>query len=233
MPNVAIDATTIADRVARVRERIARAALRASRNPDAIKLVAVAKGMSPERIRAAAAAGIDGVGENRLQEAESKMPVLADLPLNWHFIGRLQRRKAKDVVGRFTLIHSVDSIELAEEIDRRAAAAGVVQAVLIQVNIGGEASKAGFPPEAVTSAIASCDNLRQIHVRGLMAIPPAVKNAGDARPYFRRLRELAASIDHLRLRELSMGMSGDFEVAVEEGATYVRIGTAIFGERSP
>jgi len=231
MPNAALDTRTIAHRVANVRERIACAASRAGRNPDTIRLVVAAKGMPPETIRAAAAAGIDCIGENRLQEADVKMAALADLPLQWHFIGRLQRRKAKDVVGRFTLIHSLDSLELAEEIDRRAAAAHVVQAVLLQVNIGREASKAGFGPEAVASAVAACDNLAHITVRGLMAIPPIVKNAADARPYFRRVHELAASIDGGRLRELSMGMSGDFEVAVEEGATYVRVGTAIFGER--
>jgi pyridoxal phosphate enzyme (YggS family) len=156
--------------------------------------------------------------------------------VTWHFIGRLQRRKAKAVVGRFQLIHSVDSIELAAEIDRRAREAGLRQMVLLEVNIGGEASKAGFHPTAVSGALVTLDTMPHLAVRGLMAIPPHTPDPESSRPYFRALRQLAQSLmrpdfQRITLHELSMGMSHDFEVAVEEGATMVRIGAAIFGAR--
>jgi pyridoxal phosphate enzyme (YggS family) len=156
--------------------------------------------------------------------------------LEWHFIGQLQRRKVKSVVGRFVLIHSVDSLALAEEVNQRAGAAGLDQAVLVEVNVGREASKAGFAPAAVTAAVREMDRMPHLSVRGLMTIPPPAADPELSRPYFRELGHLSRSIGGLgltrvRMDELSMGMSNDFEVAVEEGATFVRVGTAIFGAR--
>lgn len=156
--------------------------------------------------------------------------------VSWHFIGQLQRRKVKAVVGAFEMIHSVDSLELAREIDRRAGEAGIRQAVLLEVNLAGERSKAGFAPSEVTDAITVLDGLSNLDVQGLMAIPPPTKEAEEARPYFRQLRELARALASLtlrrvRLEELSMGMSHDYEVAVEEGSTLVRVGQAVFGAR--
>jgi hypothetical protein len=189
-----------------------------------------------DRIRAGLAAGLTILGENRLQEALGKMQAIGEHRVRWHFIGRLQRRKVKSVVGRFELIHSVDSLELAEEIAQRAEQAGLRQAVLLEVNIGGEATKAGFAPAALEKAVRHLGAVPSLVVEGLMTIPPPADDPEAARPYFRRLRELSSSLQtiempNLRLRELSMGMTNDFEAAIEEGATYVRIGTALFGGR--
>jgi pyridoxal phosphate enzyme (YggS family) len=201
-------------------ETISQAALRAGRSP---------KSVSPERVRAAVEAGVRTLGENRLQEALPKIEAVGDCEgLTWHFIGRLQRRKVKSVVGRFDVIHSVESLDLAEEINRRAAEAGLVQAVLMEVNVGEEASKGGVAPAALAETAAAIAALPHLSLRGLMAVPPLSTDPEAARPYFRRLRELALS---LKLTELSMGMSQDYAVAVEEGATMVRVGTAIFGAR--
>jgi pyridoxal phosphate enzyme (YggS family) len=200
-------------------------------------LVAATKSVSADRIREALDAGVRILGESRVQEALPKLEAIGVPPgAAWHFIGRLQRRKARDVVGRFELIHSVDSLDLAIELDRRAAAAGRRQAVLLEVNIAGEASKAGFTPEGIGEAAAALDTLASLEVRGLMAIPPPAEDPGAARPYFREVREIARSLagrgfKRIRMDELSMGMSHDFEVAVEEGATLVRVGTAMFGPR--
>jgi pyridoxal phosphate enzyme (YggS family) len=172
-----------------------------------------------------------------MQEALSKVALLRDLSPRWHFIGQLQRRKVRDAIGTFELIHSVDSVELAQEINRRAGDAGVKQAVLLEVNIAGEASKAGFHPDTLMRDLGILGNLPHLRIQGLMTIPPPTEQPEDARPHFRGLRELGARIaakgmPSLVMQEYSMGMSHDFEVAIEEGATLVRIGTAIFGERN-
>jgi pyridoxal phosphate enzyme (YggS family) len=231
------EAEGIARNVRTVLENIRRAAEKAGRHPKDIRLVAVTKTIAPERIRAAVAAGVSVLGENRLQEALPKIEAVGPRDgLSWHFIGTLQRRKVKSVVGRFALIHSVDSVDLAEEIDRRAGAAGIQQEVLLEVNVGGESSKAGCHPDGVAEAVAAVERLPHVVLRGLMTVPPPTADPESARPYFRRLRMLAESAAATeqgarRLRELSMGMSQDYAVAVEEGATLVRVGTAIFGPR--
>lgn len=226
----------IAGRVRTVLDGIHRAAIRAGRAGETIRLVAVSKTVSVERLREAVDAGVRHVGENRLQEALPKIEALGREGVSWHFIGTLQRRKVKSVVGRFDTIHSVDSLVLAEEINQRADEAGLRQRVLLEVNLGGEASKGGFEPAVLIAALSFLNGLERLDIRGLMAIPPLGLTAEDARPYFRRLRELAQSLTahglgNINMQELSMGMSHDYTVAVEEGATYVRVGTAIFGAR--
>jgi PLP dependent protein len=211
----------------RVRERVARAAERAGRTPDDVLLIGVSKVVEVERIRAALAAGLGALGENRVQEAKAKVAELGR-PVPWHLIGHLQTNKVKDALPLFDLIQSLDRLELAQELERRAAAQGRVVEALLQVNVASEASKGGFAPDAVGEALDTIGTLSHVRVRGLMAIPPEVERAEDSRPWFRRLREMA---DKHGLRERSMGMSGDFEVAIEEGATMVRVGTAIFGPR--
>ncbi len=213
----------------RVRERIARAAERAGRRPDDVRLVAVSKTVDVERIRMALAAGVTDLGENRVQEAREKIAVLGR-PVPWHLIGHLQTNKVKEALALFDLIHSLDRLELARELERRAAAAGRTVDALLQVHMGGEASKGGIEPDAVDAALDEVRALGHVRVRGLMTIPPPVERAEDARPWFQALVRLAKRHG---LAELSMGMSGDFEVAIEEGATMVRVGTAIFGARPP
>jgi hypothetical protein len=215
----------VAGNVARVQERIARAAMRAGRAPEEVLLVGVSKSVDVERIRRALAAGLPALGENRVQEAREKIGALGR-PVPWHMVGHLQTNKARDAVLLFDLIHSVDRLELARELDRRAA--GRVAEILVQVNLAGEATKGGFAPDELKSALEALAGLSRLRVRGLMAIPPPVEHGEQARGWFRRLRELR---DGAGLEHLSMGMSDDFEVAVEEGATIVRVGTAIFGPR--
>lgn len=222
-------ADAIGHNVQAVLDNIRQAALRAGRNPESVRLIAATKTVPPDSVLAAIAAGVRILGESRLQEALPKIEAIgAHVGLEWHFIGRLQRRKVKSVVGRFRLIHSVDSLDLAAEIDRRAAEAGTIQAVLMEVNIGEEATKGGVAPAAVPEVVAAMRRLPHLSVQGLMAVPPLSTDPEAARPCFRRLRELALS---LQLQDLSMGMSQDYAVAVEEGATMVRVGTAIFGAR--
>lgn len=226
----------IADHVRAVRERMAQAAVRARRSPHAVRLIAATKTVPAEIIEAVIAAGIHECGESRVQEALPKLQALGHFDVAWHFIGRLQRRKVKSVVGRFQLIHSVDSLELAQEIERRAAEIGVTQRVLVEVNIGAEASKGGFLRHEFFGALETLDELPHLSVCGVMTIPPRTEDPEGARAYFQALRELARdasrrSYRRIGLDELSMGMSDDFEIAIEEGATMVRIGTAIFGER--
>ena len=231
------DSDVIADHVATVWKRIHAAASRTGRTPDTIQLIAATKSVPVARIQAAVNAGITHLGENRLQEALPKLDALAkQTDLTWHFIGRLQRRKVKAVIGRFQLIHSVDSIELAQEINRRAEEKGLCQSVLLEVNIGEEATKTGFAASELFNVLDRLDMMPHLAVKGLMAIPPPAERPEAARPYFRAVRNLAESVmrftrHRIRMDVLSMGMSHDFEVAVEEGATCVRIGTAIFGER--
>lgn len=227
---------TVADNVFHILEGIRSAAVRSRRRPELVRLVAATKSVPADRIKEAIAAGVTVLGENRLQEALPKIERLRDEPVAWHFIGRLQRRKVKSIVGRFALIHSVDSLELAEEINRRAEEAGISQAVLLEINIGDEDSKGGFPPYAVAGLCSRLGGLTHIAVKGLMTIPPLDPDLNHTRVYFRRLRELARSLTpsgfpNINMDELSMGMSADYMVAVEEGATFVRVGTAIFGAR--
>jgi hypothetical protein len=224
----------IGARLAAVRARIAAAAERAGRPAGEIELVAVTKTHPPEAVRALFESGHRAVGENRVQELIAKMDALGGEG-EWHLIGHLQRNKAAAIVGRAALIHSVDSVRLIEELNKRAEAKGVVQRVLLEINVAGEANKTGAEPEALGAmieALAAAPNLR---AEGLMTMAPYSDDPEAARPHFARLRELPASIPpspHFRPIHLSMGMSGDFEVAIEEGATIVRIGTAILGERS-
>lgn len=232
----ASDSDAIARNIRTVLENIRRAAERVGRQSDRIRLIGATKTVPVPRLREAMAAGLTEFGENRLQEAREKIKQIGLGQAHWHFIGRLQRRKAKAVVGLFELIHSVDSVELAVELNRRAAQARIIQPVLLEINIGGEDSKGGFAPESVGEILPELNAMPHLLIRGLMTIPPLVTDPEDARPYFRRLRELAESLarsgqERIRMDELSMGMSHDYEIAVEEGATMVRIGTAIFGAR--
>jgi pyridoxal phosphate enzyme (YggS family) len=216
----------------RVRERIVAAAERSGRDPRQIALVLVTKGVTTDRIQKAVAAGATVLGENRVQEALPKIKAL-DGTIQWHLIGHLQRNKVKLAINRFDLIHSLDSLELAHEIERRAEQAGIQQRVLIQVNLSREPSKHGVLPEDADVLVRETAALPHLALEGLMTIPPPSIDPQQSRTYFRRLRE---KMDEQRqaglsVRELSMGMSNDFEIAIEEGATLVRIGTAIFGPR--
>lgn len=213
----------------RVRERVARAAERAGRRAEDVLLVGVSKTVDVARIRAAIAAGLGALGENRVQEARDKITELGRT-VQWHLVGHLQTNKVRDALELFDVIHSVDRIDLARELDRRARAKGRTIDAFVQVNVGGELSKGGWPPEAVETAVGAISALSGLKLRGLMTIPPAVERTEDARAWFRTLRKLA---ERHGLPELSMGMSADFEVAIEEGATMVRVGTAVFGPRVP
>lgn len=226
---------SVAENLKLVMDRIAAAAKRAGRDPSSVRLVVVTKTVGHSSIREAVAAGAAILGENRVQEAKEKIEALGRI-VNWHLIGHLQTNKAKYAVKLFDLIHSVDNLELAAEIDRQAAKIGKAQDILIEVNIAGEASKAGMAVRDAPVLVREAAKLKNISIRGLMTMPPYSENPEDSRPYFSVLRELAETIakenfPNVSMRELSMGMSGDFEVAVEEGATLVRVGTAIFGER--
>ena len=218
---------TIDERLQDVQLRIATACLRSGRSPEEVILIAICKGFPPEAVREAVAAGLRHLGENRVQEAEAKRPGLSDLPPDvvWHMVGHLQTNKVKTALGLFDIIHSVDSLHLAEAISRRAP--GPVP-VFLEVNVAGEPTKYGFSPDELPRASEAVARLPNLDLRGLMTVAPLVRDQEEVRPVFRRLRETARS---LGLRELSMGMTDDFEAAVEEGATHLRIGRAIFGER--
>ncbi|MCF8027425.1 MAG: YggS family pyridoxal phosphate-dependent enzyme [Desulfobacteraceae bacterium] len=227
----------IAENIQQVRERITKAALGCGRSPQEVGLVAVTKTVSHEQIRKAAEAGLDCFGENYIQEADKKITALADTAVSWHFIGHLQSNKAKYAVRLFDLIHSVDSLKLAKELNRQAARHGRVQKVLIQINLGGEQTKSGAEKQAAEELVYDVAGLENLSIRGLMTLPPFFDAPEKVRPYFRQLAELrreiaAKNIANMEMDELSMGMTGDFETAIEEGATLVRIGTAIFGKRS-
>lgn len=215
-----------------IRARIAAACARVGRDPASVRLVVVSKTRSPEEIRAVAARGQTLFAENRVQEARDKIPLIADPSLDWHLIGPLQRNKVKTAVEIFSMIHSVDSFELAGEISRRMEPIRPMP-VLMQVNVGREPQKSGVAPEEALEMARAWASLPGIQLQGLMTIPPFCDEAEEARPWFRQLAGLrdaieAAGIDGVSMRELSMGMSLDFEVAVEEGATLVRIGSALF-----
>jgi len=226
---------SIAENLKTVLDRIAAAARRAGRDPSSVKLVVVTKTVDPERISEAVAAGATILGENRVQEAKEKIETLGRVA-RWHLIGTLQKNKAKYAVKLFDLIHSVDSLALAREIDKQASKIGKIQDILIEVNIAGEESKSGVVFKDTPALIREAATLKKISIKGVMTMPPFSDNAEDSRPYFKKLGEMTRviaqeNIPNVSMKELSMGMSGDFEVAVEEGATMVRVGTAIFGER--
>ncbi len=227
----------VAENLARIRERIAAACLRAGRKQEEVTLVAVSKTVPPELIRQAYDAGLRDFGENRVQEAATKRPALSDLTVEWHLIGHLQSNKAKHARELFHWVHSIDSVRLAQKLDQAAVCTGERLKVLIQVNLGGEATKSGVEENEVFPLIEEMQRLETLEIRGLMTIPPFCEDPEDVRPYFRRLGELArkiadARLSHGSMEHLSMGMTHDFEIAIEEGATMVRVGTGIFGARN-
>ena len=226
------------DNIAAIRERIIRAAERSGRQAKEVKLVAVSKTVDAGAIKEAIKTGLRIFGENRVQEARDKIAILrfeaANQDLEWHLIGHLQRNKAKYAVGLFELIHSVDSVALADELQRQADKAGRAQRILVEVKLSEEDTKAGIAEKDLAALVEHISGLKDLVLEGLMMMPPFFGNPEEARPYFRRLRELRDELQNngFNLPELSMGMSNDFEVAIEEGATLVRVGTSIFGERS-
>jgi len=229
-------AETIQSRLKRVKDQITEAALACGRDPKTIKLIAVSKTVPADRILAAIGAGVTDLGENYVQEAREKIEALGRETVSWHFIGHLQTNKAKYVVRLFDLIHSVDSLKLAKELDKRARAVGKVQKVLVQVNISGEATKSGIETEQAVALVRQMALLDNLAICGLMTMPPYFNSPEKVRPYFKALKDLGnrvrtEAIANVDMAELSMGMTGDFEAAIQEGATLVRIGTAIFGHR--
>jgi PLP dependent protein len=218
-----------------VRRRIETACERAAREPGSVTLVAVTKTQPPEVVTQASKAGLGLFGENKVQEAKAKIP-LCPGHLRWHMIGHLQSNKCRDAVALFQMIESVDSLPLAEEISRRAEQAAKTMPVLLEVNAVGEASKFGYQPERLLAELSRLNALRRIEIHGLMTVPPWTTDPEKVRPVFRQMRELKARCEQILgapLPHLSMGMTGDFEVAIEEGATIIRVGTALFGARPP
>lgn len=228
---------SIAKTIQTIREKIRQAALRVGRDPSSIRLVAATKTVSPANLEEAYVVGVRIFGENRLQEAQEKRRGLGPREgLAWHFIGRMQRRKLKEIVGNFALLHSVENLEQARGINAVAEKLGIQQEVLLEVNIAGEASKGGFTTQELEDGMEDLDRLSHVSIQGLMTLPPWKENPEEVRPYFTQLRQLRDRLarhswTRIRMAELSMGMSHDYEMAIEEGATMVRIGTAIFGER--
>ena len=231
---------SIPENISAVRKRIAEAARRAGRRPEEIALMAVSKTHPPERIREAHAAGLRLFGENRVQELAGKAAALADLEgAEWHMIGHLQTNKATKTAELFRAVDSVDSLKLAEKLDAAARKLSRKLDVLVEINVGGEETKSGAAPDSqgLEELLLAAPHLEGMAFRGLMTVPPFSDHAQDARPYFRKLRELrdaiaARKLSAVFMEQLSMGMSHDFEVAIEEGSTCVRVGTAIFGERA-
>lgn len=224
---------SIAENLAALQARITSACERAGRASAEVLLLAVSKGQPASAVEAAFSAGLTTFGESKVQEAKQKIPHCASA-LTWHMIGHLQTNKCRDAVQLFAMIQSVDSLHLAEEISRRCEPAGRVMPILLEVNVAGESSKFGYPPERLLAELDALNALPRITIHGLMTIAPYTEDADRVRPYFRQLRELKRRCeDRLGgpLPHLSMGMSGDFEVAIEEGATIIRLGTALFGAR--
>lgn len=225
----------IAQNLEAVRAQIASAAQKSGRSADEIQLVAVSKTHEAEKVRAAFDAGQEIFGESKVQEARAKIPMLPSA-LRWHFIGRLQKNKVRHALPLFELFHSVDSLSLAENMNRIADEEGSHPRILLEVNVAGEGSKIGFEPETLRAQFEQVNSLGRLTVEGLMAIPPLAEEAEASRSYFVALRELRDRLERefqIKLPQLSMGMSQDFLVAIEEGATLVRVGTAIFGPRTP
>lgn len=226
----------IRDNVIKVKKLMAQAALRSGRNPEGVKLVAVSKRIPIERIIPAIEAGIEILGENYVQEALEKFNQIG-LKVHWHMVGHLQKNKAKYVANIFDMVHSVDSLELAQELNKRAANLNKTLAILIQINLSKEITKKGLGKEQLYHLAEQIALLPNLCLKGLMTMPPYFPDPEEVRPYFRELRKLRDEIERqsqgkLQLKELSMGMSYDFQVAIEEGATLVRIGTAVFGPRN-
>ena len=225
--------TSVAENLENVREQIARKATKAERTADDIELVAITKTHPPEKVREAVEAGQTLFGESRVQEARDKIPELPS-NLRWHFVGHLQKNKIRHALPLFELFHSVDSLALAQEMDRIAADEGMHPRVLLEVNVAGEGSKFGFAPDKLREQMEALLALQRLSILGLMTIPPLADEAEVSRRYFVQLRELRDRLQtefHVDLPQLSMGMTQDFLIAVEEGGTLVRVGTAIFGER--
>lgn len=227
----------VKERLQRVRDQIRSAAEGCGRDPGEIQLVAVSKTVPADRVQQAIEAGASVLGENYIQEAREKHHLLSHQPISWHFIGHLQSNKAKYAVKIFELIHSVDRLKLARELDKQAGKIDKVQPVLIQVNIAEEETKSGIRAADLMALIREAAGLKHLSIRGLMTMPPYFDDPEAARPFFSALRQLRdriqeEQIPNVGMTELSMGMTGDFSTAIEEGATLVRIGTAIFGERS-
>jgi pyridoxal phosphate enzyme (YggS family) len=223
----------LAANIENVKQRIAAACARAARAPSTVTLLAVTKTQPPDIVNEAARLGLVLFGENKVQEAKSKIPLCGG-KLAWHMIGHLQSNKAREAVTLFSMIQSVDSLHLAQEINKRAEQASKTMPILLEVNIVGEASKFGYKPEQLLADFTQLNALPRLEIHGLMTVPPWSPLPERARPLFRRLRELKSECEQILgapLPHLSMGMTGDFEVAIEEGATLVRIGTALFGER--
>lgn len=223
-------------RLQSVRKRIEEAAKACGRNPESVRLIAVSKTMGTNRVREAIEAGVIILGENYVQEARIKINDLSAYPVSWHFIGHLQSNKAKYAVRLFDLIHSVDSLKLARELNKQAQKINKIQDILIQVNIGEEPAKSGALSQDTEKLLQDVSDLENLALKGLMTMPPFFNNPEKVRPFFAALRELRDRLKqqclaHVTLNELSMGMTGDFEAAIQEGATLVRIGTAIFGVR--
>jgi pyridoxal phosphate enzyme (YggS family) len=232
-----LDPTALRSRLDDVRARIARAASRAGRDPASVRLIAVSKTFSSDHVRAAASAGQIDFGENKVQEAFQKMDQTTGLPIRWHLVGHLQSNKAKKAGARFDVVHSADDAAVVRKLDEGAAEAGRQVELLVQVDLAGEATKHGAREDEVLPLVESVTACRAARLIGLMLLPPAVDDPEAARPYFRALNEIrerlvARGVERALLSQLSMGMSHDFEVAVEEGATMVRVGTAIFGGRT-
>ncbi|MEO7297943.1 MAG: YggS family pyridoxal phosphate-dependent enzyme [Verrucomicrobiota bacterium] len=216
-----------------IQSRIDAACARSKRDPNSVTLLAVSKGQSPEAIRAAADCGLTVFGESKVQEAKVKIP-LCPGKLRWQMIGHLQSNKCRDAVHSFEMIQSVDSFSLAQEINKCAHNSAKTMPILLEVNVAGESSKFGYAPDKLLAELKEINALPRVEIHGLMTIAPYAEDAEKVRPFFRRLRELKAACENILgapLLQLSMGMSGDFEVAIEEGSTQVRIGTALFGAR--
>jgi hypothetical protein len=224
---------SLAESLDSIQQRIHAACERAGRTPASVTVLAVTKGQPPEVVAEAARLGLVFFGENKIQEARAKIP-LSPGKLRWHFIGHLQTNKCRDAVELFEMIQSVDSLHLAQEISKRADQAAKTMPILLEVNLAGEASKFGYRPEKLEAELNQINALPRLEIHGLMTVPPWTANAEHVRPVFRQLRELKERAEQVLgapLPHLSMGMTGDFEVAIEEGATIVRIGTALFGAR--
>ena len=228
--------STIAENIAGIRAQMAEAAKKAGRDPSEILLCAATKMNDAERVKEAVAAGVDCCGENRVQEIQAKRPLGAYTGKPLHFIGHLQRNKVKYIVGKVALIHSVDTYRLAEEINIQAKKRGIIVPILVEVNIAGEETKFGTTAEDAMLLVEEISKLENVRIKGLMTIAPFVENPEDNRLYFRKIKQLSVditnkNIDNVSMEILSMGMTGDYTVAIEEGATMVRVGTGIFGER--